>query len=309
MTHTTLHSLAAAVFITCLSGASLADTTSFKYAGAGWLLTNDVLGDGEDRWETSSTAISAAYLIGTDDLETNRPFQVIELRHTTRLVSPGWLGWTRFIDRPLGAAQSLGLHTHFNTGLIDWTAGADLVFLGEQTGLVDLQDSIHVALDFDRATDFVLDTQIENEVRLAGKVEIGLPYEVDQHLKIRPFLEFSAGVETYGRMGVDLVLGSFGRSGLLAREEVSGFQYAVTAQEQTGLSLIAGADYTYIDESAFFPDEFEDVMENELTRMRLGLAYSRGKHAFFFGNTWLSEQIKDAPEAQRIGSINYTYKF
>lgn len=309
MSNIALSRLAAAFCLTCLASASQADTSPFKYAGAGWLLTNDVLGDGEDRWETSSTAISAAFLIGTDNVAASRPFQVIELRHTTRLVSPGWLGWTRNLDRPLGAAQGFGVHTHFNTGPLDWTAGADLVLLGEQSGMVDIQDSIHVALDFDRASDFVLDTQIEDQVRLAGKVEIGLPYEVDQHLAIRPFLEFSAGVETYSRVGVDLVLGAFGRSGVLAREEVSGFRYAVTEQEADGLSLIAGGDYTYIDSSLFFPDEFEDVMENELTRMRLGVAFNQGRHAIFLGNTWLSEQIKDAPEAQRIGSINYTYKF
>lgn len=150
------------------------------------------------------------------------------------MVAPYWLGETSDLDRPLGGTMGFGAHTHFSTGPVEWVTGADLVFIGEQTGMTDLQDSVHVLFGYDRATSYVNDNAIDDALRLAGKVEIGLPYEIDPNLSIRPFLEFAAGVETYGRIGVDIVLGAFGSGALLAREEVTGHRYLVTKPDTDG---------------------------------------------------------------------------
>ncbi len=285
-----------------------AEGSGLAYAGTGWLLTNDVAGDGEDRWETSSTSLSVAFLTGGDVMPST-PFKAIELRHTTRLASPQWLGWTDRTDRPIGGTMTFGAYTHYATGPIEWAVGADLALIGEQSGLLDVQDAIHDAFDYVKASEFQRENQIEDDTRIAGKIELGLPFKPTNGLAVRPFLEFAAGVEDFGRIGVDIVLGQFGKGSLMARDEVSGFRYAVTPQEADGLSVIAGADYAWVENSVFFPDEFDGSFEQERIRYRLGASYKKGKHEVFFGNTWLSQQVIDAPEAQRIGSLNYSFRF
>ena len=176
--------------------------------GFGRLLSNDVLGDGKDRWRTGSYVISK--LRGRSAWSGQRPTQfgdILEYRLRGEVFAPESLTAPVAGDRQFAGTWSLGVHTHFRRGQIDISTGLDLVITGKQTGLGDMQDAFHDVLGTPRPSPLVLDNQIKNGFHPTFSAEFSRPVQLSDRVLLRPFIEARAGDETLVRVGADLLIG------------------------------------------------------------------------------------------------------
>ena len=68
--------------------ATVAADTGYKYLGYGRLVTNDLLGDGKDRWRTGSVSAFRMYVQHEVDLKYLKLSEAVELRTHFEVVAP-----------------------------------------------------------------------------------------------------------------------------------------------------------------------------------------------------------------------------
>lgn len=301
--------LAALCVLIFLTVSAAAQDRSWYY---GLLVTNDGLGDGDDRWRTGSFASSLAYAPGWSGRLPPGLGQLWELRLDGEIIAPENSVTPAPGDRPYAQMLTFGLHTRFERGSIDYDIGGELAVTGPQTRLDDLQDLVHDIFGGDQPSRAVKAGQISNDFDLGLMVEAGREFPLGGAARLRPFFEARAGVETLLRAGADLTLGRFGRGGLLARAPVSGLRYSVIKEETPyqGLSLVLGADIARVADSDLLPSTAAMDASNTRARARAGLHWrNRAGTSLFYGLTWLGEEFSTQPDSQVTGAVQLRINF
>ncbi len=278
--------------------------------GFGRLMTNDVLGDGEDRWRTGSYVFSK--LRGRNAWTGQRPTRIgdiLEYRIRGEVFSPENLTTPAAGDRQFAGAWSLGVHTHYRTGQTEVSMGADLVITGKQTGLGDMQREFHDVLGVTAASALVLGNQIANGFHPTISTEIARPLRFSDRIMLRPFVEGRAGDETLVRIGADLLIGGVGQKDLLLRDVTTGHLYRGTHVAARGGTFVLGADIAKVESSIYLPASEGYVLTDTRSRLRAGLHWQSGRRSAFYGVTWLSEEFVGQPEGQIVGSARFSWRF
>lgn len=276
--------------------------------GWGRLLTNDAIGDGEDRWRTGSYVLS--WVRGPDwtGALPGQPGAILEFRLRAETIAPADLITPAALDRRYVGALTLGVHTHFETRGIESSLGLDAVIVGPQTGISDIHGDLHDLLGLAPPT--VFGAQIGNDVLPTVTAEFGRTLEIGTQARLRPFVEMQAGAETLLRVGGDVTFGSFGDGALMIRDSTTGQRYRGTGIGETdGFSLTMGADLAEIYDSDFFLTGDAITPSDTRARARLGMHWQGGQNEVFYGVTWLSEEFEEQPEGQVLGAINLRLRF
>lgn len=276
--------------------------------GWGRLFTNDALGDGRDRWRTGSYTVSRIKGISWSGELPTTPGEIVEFRFRADTIAPASLTDPDKGDRRYAGALSLGLHTHFDWKGAEISLGADLVATGPQTGISNFQSYVHKLLDLPRPQ--VLDDQIGNAVYPSVVIEAGRSYDFGTAVRVRPFVEARAGVETLLRVGGDLVIGQFERGDLMLRDVTTGMRYrGVQGNPASGFSFVIGGDIAQVYDSAFLPAGEAAVLSSRRDRLRAGFNWQGGQSTFFYGVTYLSPEFEQQPEGQVLGALNLNMRF
>ena len=278
------------------------------YIGYGNLITNDLLGDGGDRWRTGSVASSRIW--GADwKGELPEEFsELVEIRILGEVIAPSNLSGNNGIDRPFAGHLALGMHSHFQHNGLEYSTGIGASVLGKQTGLGDFQKALHEAVDEHIPSESVLSRQIGNQVLIGPIVEIGETVPNGDRLSIRPFVEGYATAEMLARVGADIHFGSGFSGSLFIRDPVTGQRYCVIPGKVNQMGFSVGGDVGHVAKSAFF-DDTSAPMYNQRLRFRTGLHWARKNRQGFAGLTWLSKEFHGQPEAQILGSVRLILKF
>ncbi len=271
--------------------------------GTGRIFSNDYLGDGRDRWRSGSFTYSHLRANGPYDAS-NRAFgDIIEYRLKTEIISPGRGG----TDRPYVGAISLGAQTHFGDGPWHYALGADVTFIGPQTGLSNFQEEFHDRFDL---TPPLTANELPNDVLFSGRASATYTYQVSETLSIRPFAEAQAGVEQIARVGADVLVGAVGQGDLWLRDDITGQPYRGTNGGATGVSFLAGADFAAVGDSAYFPAGRGAIPTDTRSRARMGLLWQPLPDlTVFYGLTYLSEEFEGQGEGQVLGSLRLGINF
>jgi Outer membrane protein LpxR len=281
-----------------------------KPLGYGRLTTNDLIGDGQDRWRTGSVTMSRAYGFGAwPGRAPSQLGQLLETRVQGQIIAPDNLRRVDLMDRPYAGALSFGLHTHAANRGFEYTLGADLVVIGPQTHLDDLQTALHKLFNKPSPSDAVLARQIGNKIRPTAVGEIGHTFKLGETVELRPFGEMRAGDETLVRVGADILIGSVGRGELFARESISGQRYRVIYQSQPGFSVTMGADIAYVSDSVYLPEDRGYLLSSHRDRARIGINWQGENASAFYGLTYLGKEFEAQSEGQVIGSIRVKLRF
>lgn len=269
--------------------------------GWGRMFTNDAIGDGNDRWRSSSYTVSRVrgpYWNG--DLP--RFGEILEFRMRMDFIAPDNLVTPNPNDRRYAGVLTLGLHTHFELAGLETSLGLDLAITGEQSGMSKLHDGLHNTLSLPRPR--VADQQIPNGFHPTLAVETGRSFDIGQ-VKLRPFAEAQAGLEDFVRVGADITIGSYGRGGLMIREHNTGNRYrAISGNPEPGLTFTLGGDVAHVFDSALLPASGNVGLLDRRDRIRVGLVWQGDNHAVHFGLTKLSKEFEGQSEGQTVGSLN-----
>ncbi len=277
--------------------------------GWGWLLSNDALGDGQDRWRTGALSLSQSFGPGRGGSLPGELGRLLELRFRAEILQPDNLVRYDPTDRRYAGIVSLGLHNHVHRGGNEITFGGDLVLIGQQTRMDDVQSALHGLVGGPDPSAAVRAAQIEDRLRPTAVFEYGRRYGLAPAVTLRPFAEARVGDESLARFGADLVLGTLGQGGLQSRDAVTGHRYDIVPAEAAGLSLIVGGDTAYVTDSVYLPSGGNPTLAARRDRLRAGLSYSRGDLSMFYGMTWLGEEYDSQPEGQLIGSLQVQLRF
>jgi len=281
-----------------------------EYLGHGRLITNDVLGDGYDRWRTGSVALS--YLWGPE-WRGQRPQafgEMLELRFNAEILGPENLATPGAGDRPYAQALTMGLHSHFMAGQAEVALGADLTVTGAQLGFDDIQEGLHDVLGGVDPSPATKAGQIGNDVHATAVMEVGRTYKAGAGTALRPFVEAQIGAETMVRAGADVMFGGLGAGGLMLREPVTGHVYTAIDDKGDGLSFVLGGDVAYVSDSIFLPSNRGYRLTDTRNRLRAGVHWESAKGSkLFYGVTWLDKEFKAQRESQVVGSVRLDLKF
>jgi hypothetical protein len=290
-------------------GMILGDTQRRKMLGYGRLTTNDIIGDGKDRWRTGSVTSSRTWGYGWDGTAPGRLGQLLELRFQGQIIAPQDLQTPGATDRPYAGALSFGLHTHATLGGAEIAAGADLVAIGPQTRLDDFQDQLHDIFGIQDPSNLVRTQQIRNSFRPTLVVEAGRTIGFGQAARLRPFAEARAGDESLLRIGADLTFGNLGVGELMVRESITGQRYRVIKAERSEISFVLGADIAHVFDSVYLPEDRGYVLTDTRERVRAGIDWQTDSLGLFYGLTWMGREFEAQPEAQLLGSIKLDIRF
>jgi len=264
------------------------------------------VGDRFDRWRTGAYQVSGFWGQGWDGTLPSDPFALTELRFRGEIIAPDNLAAPAAGDRLYAPALYLGASTHFDFRGLDVSVGADLVLLGENSGLMGVHDGIHRIFggsDVD-LSDFMVDsgTYLNLAVEAARAIEWGTA-------EVRPFAAVQAGVETLARVGVDARFGAFDGDALLIRDATTGQRIiGLPGDTGGGWSFAVGGDVAYVGDSVLLPDRGPEA-EAMRVRLRGGVNYDFGPSNFYYGVTYLSEEFEGQYEGQLVGTISLMLQF
>lgn len=270
--------------------------------------TNDAYGDFQDRWQTASWSNSIAFGPQGTTTAPAKFGSVLELRSGYQIITPENTAAPAPSDRPVAGVLRSGIYTHFQRWGADIAIGAGVEAMGPATQVTALQDRFHAFLGFDRIAAPVLAGQMGNALRPMVGGEAAWPVSVDDYLTFRPFAEARTGLETYGRVGFDLLIGDgFGR-GILARDYVTGQLYNVTDEGQgPAVSVLLGADAAGIVNSQLLPS---GMTANPLrARLRGGMLVQDEAFSLFYGATYLGTEFQGQAGGQLLGSFQIQMRF
>jgi hypothetical protein len=299
------HALAALVALLPLG----AQAQEFTRLGFGYLLTNDFIGDGQDRWRTGSVASSRVWGRGWDGALPTGFGQLIELRLGAEIIAPDNLETPAPSDRPYAGAVSVGVHSHFQAQGLDMSVGGDLVVVGPSTGLDSFHGALHDAFGGPKVSDATRSAQIDNGIYPTLVVEAGRSYDFGSHT-LRPFVEGRAGAETLVRAGFDMHWGGLDSAALMVRDPVSGQQYRAIDGGAAGLGFVLGADVAHVADSVFLPRDRGYALRDARLRARAGVEW-RGENGggVFYGLSYLGQEFEGQGEGQFIGSFHAQFRF
>lgn len=250
-----------------LTVAGMAGAEGRTRIGYGLVFTNDLIGDGDDRWRSGSVASSRIYARGWDGQAPTRFGELLELRFNGEIIAPDDLSTPAAVDRPFAGALSLGLHTHMQRAGMDYALGADLVVTGPQTGLDDFQDWLHDIVGGDEISGAARRAQVDDGFYPTAVLEAGHSFDLGP-ARLRPFAEARGGVETLVRAGADLSFGRLTRGELLVRESVTGQRYRAVREDMPGTAFILGVDIAWVEDSEFLPGRANVTPEDTRARAR-----------------------------------------
>lgn len=270
--------------------------------GVLWMLDNDAIGDGGDRWRSGSVQLGVVLGRNSAGLAAFDLGDFLELRFAAEVISPEELD-TLENDRPLAGAISFGVHTGARRGPVDLSVGADLTFIGPQTGLDQVLEAIHPSL-----SDDVKDRQIGPTLipTVSGEMARAVPLGPGV---LRPFAELRAGVETLARVGADIVLGPGLETTLPARDVVTGHPLWLTGARTRGFTVVVGADIAQVFDSVYLSGNDAPPLERQRLRARAGALYRGDFGGVFYGLTWLGEEFEGQREPQLVGSLSFELQF
>ncbi|WP_323780821.1 lipid A-modifier LpxR family protein [Thalassovita sp.] len=277
--------------------------------GYGRLITNDFIGDTQDRWHSGSVASSRIYGYSWDGALPEKFGELLEFRINGEIIAPDNLVSPAAGDRPYAGSLSFGLHTHYQRRETDISMGMDMVLTGPMTGLDDFQGALHDALGVDSASAATLSGQIGNGVHPTFVMELGRDYALGQGATLRPFLETRVGVETLLRAGADVTIGQIGRGELLVRDPVSGQRYRTMQNSDAGYTFVLGGDIAKVTDSIYLPTSRGFTLTDSRQRLRAGVHWQGENSSGFYGLTWLGEEFLGQGEGQLIGSVRLNLNF
>lgn len=276
--------------------------------GWGRLLTNDILGDGKDRWRTGSYVLSMVRGPDWTGSLPTQPGALLEYRLRAETLAPADLVTPDPLDRRYVGALTLGVHTHFDMRGIETSLGLDLVIVGPQTGISGLHGDLHDLLGLPQPT--VFGSQIADDVFPTVTAEFGKTYEIGGSATFRPFVEAQAGAETLLRVGGDFTVGGLAQGALMLRDNSTGQRYrALAGDGAEGLSFVVGGDVARVFDSQYFLDSDPITPTDRRDRLRAGVHWQKGQSEAFYGLTWLGREFEEQPEGQMVGAINLRLKF
>ena len=298
----------AAFVVLCGVPAAEAPAQGREFLGVGRIFSNDYLGDGADRWQTGSYAVSVLRGPAWTGRLPSRPGEILEFRFRSGIAAPSNLVDPSPDDRLFAGTLSVGLHTHFAWRGAEVSAGADIVALGPQTGLAGFQERVHSWVNDDVAD--LSGQEVDDDIVPNGTAEIGRTLTFG-NTQIRPFAEMQAGVETLARVGADLTIGGYGQGEVMLRDVVTGQRYpGIHDETDLGVSLILGADAAHVWDSMLLPDARGPDLIADRYRVRTGLNVGWPNGArLFYGLTWLSEEFEGQTDTQLIGSLSLGIRF
>lgn len=286
-----------------------------KTLGYGRLFSNDLLGDGHDRWRSGSYSLSILRGRDWQGALPAEPGAIVEYRLRNEIISPyrgGLTGPADRPDRPYVGLLSLGLHTHYTLGQTEVSVGLDLVATGPQTGVSAAQEAFHdrFGLQVPRGTDSQIGDGLNPAVTLAFARRLRLSDQVT----LRPFVEAQGGIEDLLRVGGDVVIGRIGHDDLWLRDVPTGQLYRGIAAPDRGLALVAGADLAQVAGSLYLPRAQGYEPERRRARARAGVHWQPGPGtAFFYGISWLSPEFAGQDDGQDdgqiVGSLTLNFNF
>ncbi|MFN4170581.1 MAG: lipid A-modifier LpxR family protein [Pseudorhodobacter sp.] len=303
--------LAALAAVSVISSPVLAQSGAIDRGtlGFGRFFSNDAIGDGKDRWRTGSYTVSMVRGPGWSYALPSRFGEIVEYRLRSEVIAPANLAAPAATDRRYVGALSLGMHTHFALAGAEARVGFDLVATGRQTGVGQLQRRVHRLLDL-KSPAPALAGQIGDALHPTLSAELGQSFRLSERLRIRPFVEAQAGVESYLRVGGDLTFGSFGEGALLLRDQVTGQRFTgIRGTDGAGTSFVLGGDVARVQDSAYLPSGGAAALEGTRSRLRAGLHWRGEKSEVFYGVTRLSREFFGQPAAQTVGSLRLRLRF
>ena len=296
----------------CLMLFSLPDDSAAQTReriGYGRLFTNDYFADAKDRWRSGSFASSRIWGFGWDGDLPQKPGDIIELRLAAEIITPENLRRPARGDRPFAGVLSAGLHTHFMQGGTDVALGADLVVIGPQTRLDQLQNAFHDQFGLRSTSPQTRADQIDDAVYLSGVAEAGHTLVAARATHIRPFAEARGGVENLLRVGVDVTFGDLVQGELLVRDAVTGQRYRTRPGNQTGFTFLLGADVAGVASSVYLPADKGVVARDTRNRYRGGVHWQGGPVNAFYGLTYMDKEFEGQGEGQFVGSVRIGFRF
>ena len=290
-------------------GDAPAFTQKRRVLGYGRLTTNDLFGDGHDRWRTGSITSSRVWgyeWAGSAPLQFGA---LLETRFQGQIIAPADLVLANPADRPHAGFLSVGVHTYFNRGVIEFAVGVDLVATGPQTRLNSLQSELHNIFGAPEPSTGVLALQIDNQIRASIVAEMARVYRLGKRVDIRPFVELRAGVETLTRVGADLTIGQVTQDELLSRESVTGQRFRVIYRSAPGVSFVFGGDVAAVSDSVFLPENRGFQLTKSRNRARLGVHWQGDNTSLFYGLAYLGREFEAQADGQIVGSVRLKLSF
>jgi hypothetical protein len=299
----------AAILIASLVSPTAAGAMDRTRLGYGRLITNDFLGDLQDRERTGSVASSRVWgPQWTGDVPVNFG-ELLELRLGMEVLAPDDLVRPKPGSRPWAGALSAGVHTHFKQRSFEYSVGASVFATGPQTGLGMLQRKFHKLIGDEPPSYRTLSRQIEDGFYPTVLVEAGRSFDVGA-ASIRPFVSGQAGIETFVRTGVDITLGTIGNGELMIRDSASGHRYrTIQNPRNQGFSFVMGGDIAYVSDSVFLPEDRGLDLTDHRDRVRLGVHWQGEGASAFYGVTWLGKEYETQPDDQIVGSLRINLSF
>ncbi len=277
----------------------------------GWssIFNNDFLGDGFDRWRSSSYTVS--WLRGPE--WTGRlpeaPGKVLEYRFRTSTLAPANLSRPAAGDRPYAGTLGFGIHTHFRHRGFDVALGGGVAVTGPQTRHGARQRWVHERIGIAPPSATVLNNQIANAVYPTVSAQIARPLGLSDRIMARPFIAAQAGAETLIRAGGDIIIGTWGQGDLLVREPDTGQFYTATRGGTPGLSLVLGGDAAWVADSHYLPSSRGYRLTDTRKRLRAGVKWQGQRHGVFYGVTWLGKEFVGQSDTQLVGTLNFRINF
>jgi hypothetical protein len=273
------------------------------FLGYGRHVSNDLLGDGRDRWHSGSISSSRVWGDPWAGALPQGFGSLLELRIAGEIMAPENLRRPARDDRPYATSLSFGLHSHFDWQGMETTLGTDLVLTGPMTGLPWLQDKVHDWLGASTTSARTKAGAVPDGVHPTLAFENGRSYGLGV-ATLRPFVAGRWGDETLLRAGADITIGSVGMAELLVRDRVTGQRYRVVTAPHPGVAFVVGADYAYVQDSIYLRRP-----RDTRARVRTGVHFQTRRVGGFYGLTWMGPEFEGQKEGQVIGSIRLKVDF
>lgn len=271
--------------------------------------TNDLYGDGQDRWQSASNTIS--FLYGPKD-RYDPPAQfgrLWELRGGLQIITPENTRAPAAGDRRVAGILRAGLWTHAARGGWDVALGGGVEAVGPATRLISLQDRFHQRFGFDRISAGAQASQIGNRVRPMASATASYDVSLGDAVTLRPFVEGRYGLESFARAGFDLTLGPGFDHGVFGRDYVTGHKYQVLeGATEPGVTAVFGADVARVFSSAYLPAPTYGPTALR-SRVRAGMMVEDKLFSLFYGATYLGPEFVGQGSGQVVGSWQLQLKF
>lgn len=278
--------------------------------------SNDYLGDGHDRWRTGAYFTSYITSHTKGNFFDNPTWFAREFRIRSEIIAPSNLGASaKNIDRHFVGMIGTGIFFHRKKNKVESKYGFELVFTGPMTGLLKAQSIAHKPLTFEPVSKYVIDSQHPNRIYSNFSYSLARPFQVGSKNKIgvsiRPFVRFDIGVESFARIGADIIIGKGMRYNFFVRDPVTGNLMTGQKSFKSGLRLgvLFGGDVSYMATSAYFNSNRGEEMIAIRHRFRVGVQLEVSNLNIFFGITKFSKEFKKQKTGQSVGSIEIRIRY